>query len=483
MTRDPQPTRAVPADPALMTATELLACYRQRSLSPIEATHACLGRIREHNASVLAYCLVDEEAALDAAASAEERWRRGLSVGALDGVPIAIKDVLAVRGWPTRKGSHLSPADSAAEDAPVVAALRRHGAVMLGKTTTPELGWKGVTDSPLCGITRNPWDRSRTPGGSSGGSSVAVALGMGPLALGTDGGGSIRIPAALSGIVGHKPTQGRVPMWPRSPFGVLAHIGLMTWTVRDAALLMNVLAEPDFRDPQLPAGPPVDQLAGIDDGVAGLRVAFVPHLGGDVQVDGDVAARVSEAARVFEELGAQVEEVALDLGQSRETFETLWYAGAAHAVRAISPDDRARLDPGLLEIACQGARVSATDLLVAEDRRLALVEKLSRFHRRFPLLIAPTVPIPAFEAGREVPEGWPDPRWQSWTPWTYPFNLTGQPAASVPCGWTRAGLPVGLQIIGARHQDALVLRAAHSYQCARPLTHRRPPSDHPCRNR
>ena len=200
------------SDPAELTATELLTLYRAGSLSPVEATEACLSRIRLYDEHVNAFCLVDEETTLAEARRSEERYRRGQPLGQLDGVPVAIKDVFLTRGWSNRKGSAVIPDEPVAIDAPAIAALRRHGFVSLGKTTTPEFGWKGVTDSPLCGITRNPWDPDKTAGGSSGGSGAAVALGMGPLALGTDAGGSIRIPAGFCGIVGHKPTQGRVPI-------------------------------------------------------------------------------------------------------------------------------------------------------------------------------------------------------------------------------------------------------------------------------
>lgn len=463
---------SVASDPAEMTACELLALYCARRLSPVEASEACLARIRRHDEQVNAFCLIDEETTLAEARRSEERHRRHQPLGPLDGVPVAIKDVFLSRGWSNRKGSTLIPDEPATVDAPAVAALRRQGFVPLGKTTTPEFGWKGVTDSPLCGVTRNPWDPSRTAGGSSGGSGAAVALGMGPLALGTDAGGSIRIPAGFCGIVGHKPTQGRLPIWPPSPFGTLAHPGPMTRTVRDAALLMNVLSAPDARDPTLaPDG--CDYLAGLEAGVGGLRIAFSPDLG-FVEVDPEVAAAVRAAAETLEALGAEVEEAGPGFADPIEAFERLFYGGAANALRDLDASQRRRMDPGLVEVAEQAARWSMLEYLEAANDRAALTEALSRFHRRYDLLVTPSLPIPAFTAGREVPEEWPQARWPSWTPFTYPFNLTGQPACSVPCGFTDAGLPIGLQIVGPRHADARVLRAAYAYQAARPLTDRRP---------
>src|SRR5580704_966085 len=240
----------MPDDITRLSATELLGLYRRRELSPVEATQAALDQIDARDAAVNAFCLVRGEESLAAARESERRWHAGEPAGLLDGVPTSIKDLLLTTGWPTRRGSRtIDAAGPWPEDAPAVARLREHHAVLLGKTTTPEFGWKGVTDSPLTGVTRNPWDVSRTPGGSSGGAAAAVACGMGPLAVGTDGAGSIRIPASFCGIVGLKPTHGRVPVYPPSAFGTLSHVGPMTRTVADAALLLDVLGAPDARDP------------------------------------------------------------------------------------------------------------------------------------------------------------------------------------------------------------------------------------------
>ncbi|MBK1733871.1 amidase [Halorhodospira abdelmalekii] len=456
-----------------MSATMLLRCFRDGSLSPVDAAEAALSRIERYNDRVNAFCLVDEEATLVAAYASEQRYHYGQPMGLLDGVPIAIKDVFLTRGWPNLKGSKtVDPRGPWELDAPAVAALRRHGFVPLGKTTTPELGWKGVTDCPCYGVTRNPFDTSKTAGGSSGGSAASVALGMGPLALGTDAGGSIRIPAGFSGIVGHKPTQGRIPIWPASPFGTLAHPGPMTWTVEDAALLMNVLAESDPRDPTLPPTQQ-DYLAAIEGGIRGLHIAFSPRLG-YVDVDPEIAAAVAAAARTLEALGAVVDEVDPGFSDPREAFDLLFFGGAANALRTIPEAQHSEMDPALIEAVASVRERSMLDYLQAMNERAALNEQMSRFHQRYDLLVTPALPIPAFGAGLEVPEGWSDPRWPSWTPFTYPFNMTGQPACSVPCGFTAAGLPIGLQIVGPRHADGLVLRAAHTYQQAAPLTDRRP---------
>jgi aspartyl-tRNA(Asn)/glutamyl-tRNA(Gln) amidotransferase subunit A len=457
-------------DVALMSATELLDRFRARELSPVEATEAALQRIETLDVQVNAFCLVDRDLALTDARGSEQRWLRQEPNGMVDGVPVSIKDLLLTKGWPTLRGSRLVSADQDwSEDAPSVARLREHGAVLIGKTTTPELGWKGVTDSPLHGITRNPWNTQRTAGGSSGGSAAAVALGMGQLSVGTDGGGSVRIPASFSGIFALKPTYGRIPLYPASPFGTLAHAGPMTRTVEDAALMMDVLTLPDSRDwSSLP--PPTDShTTDLKSGVAGLRIAFSPTLG-YVKVDSQVEARVRAAVDVLSELGAIVEELDPGFDDPVEAFHVLWFTGAAKSVEQFPEKSWSELDPGLRDVCEQGRRMTALDYLEATGVRMRLGVLMGRFHETYDALVTPSVPIPAFTAGLEVPEGSAAPRWTSWTPFTYPFNLTQQPAASIPCGLTDDGLPVGLHVVGARHADALVLRICKAYQDASPWT-------------
>lgn len=457
-----------------LPAIRMTQLFRARELSPVEVAEAALARIGALDGEINAFCLVDEDATIAAARRSEARYLRHRPLGVLDGVPVAVKDMFLTRGWPTLKGSKIFDPDQPWElDSPAVAALRRNGFVPAGKVTTPEFAWKAVTDSPLTGITRNPWDPQTTPGGSSGGSAAAVALGIAPLALGTDGGGSIRIPAAFTGVVGLKPTQGRVPFWPPSSFGNLAHPGPMTWTVEDAALLLNVMAEPHFGDTTLPPSA-VDYLAALDGRVEGLRVAYSRTLG-YVEVEPEIARAVDAAVKVFAALGAYVEEADPGFPNPEESFERLFYGGAANSMRALGPDQRRLMDPALVEVAEWAERLSALDYLAALNEQRALTEQMNRFHQRYDLLLTPAMPIAAFAAGHEVPPGWNRPHWPSWTPFTYPFNMSGQPACSVPCGFTAAGLPVGLQVVGPRHRDALVLRAAHAYQIADPLTDRRPP--------
>ena len=456
-------------DLALLPATELLAGYRARRFSPVEVVAAVLDRIDRHDGDLNAFRLVDAPAARAAARTSEARWQRGEPQGLLDGVPTTVKDLVLTKGWSTLRGSRaISPDQPWDEDAPSVARLREAGAILLGKTTTPEFGWKGVTDSPLTGVTRNPWDRSRTPGGSSGGAAVAAAAGMGALHIGTDGGGSIRIPAAFTGIFGLKPTFGRVPAYPASPFGTLAHLGPMTRTVGDAALMLTVLSRPDPRDWYAlpPAG--IDYRDGLEDGVRGLRIAFAPTLAG-APVDPAVAAAVAAGARLLGELGARVEPVDSPLPDSDAIFRDHWFPGAAAVLRPFGAEQRGLMDPGLIEIAGQGEQIGLAAYFAAVKLREALGQRMNLFHQQWDLLVTPTIPITAFAAGRETPLGAVGERWVYWTPFTYPFNLTRQPAATVPCGLDPNGLPIGLQIVGPLYQDALVLRAARAFETARPF--------------
>jgi aspartyl-tRNA(Asn)/glutamyl-tRNA(Gln) amidotransferase subunit A len=453
---------------ALMTATRLVKLYRGGELSPVEATKAALERIERCNGVLNAFNLVAGEAALAAARESEERWRLGAPRGPLDGVPVSVKDILLTRGWPTLRGSKAIARDQAwDEDAPAVARLREHGAVLLGKTTTPEFGWKGVTDSPLDGITRNPWNTATTPGGSSGGAAAALAAGMGALALGTDGGGSVRIPAGFTGVVGMKATFGRVPAHPLSPFGTIANIGPMSRSVADCALLLNVLCEPDPRDAYSLPPDGADYLHGLEEGIDGLRIAYSATLGGH-PVDAEIAALVSKAVDVLAGLGAEVVEASPDLNGVAETFRKHWYAGAANLLQRFDEAAQAAMDPGLLEIAAEARDYDLLEYLGAVAQREQLIVAANRFHQGYDLLVTPTLPIPAFAAGAEVPPGSAMTRWPEWTPFSYPFNLTQQPAISVPCGLTSRGLPAGLQIVGPRFADALVLRAARAYEKAKP---------------
>ncbi len=459
------------ADLAALNVADLSAGFAAKEFSPVEVAKALLARIESLDKSINAFCLLDDAATLVQAQASQARWQKGAPLSALDGVPVAIKDLLLTKGWPTLRGSKtIDPQQAWNDDAPAVARLREAGAMLLGKTTTPEYGWKGVTDSPLTGITRNPWDLGKTPGGSSGGSAAALAARLAPLAIGTDGGGSIRIPASFSGVFGLKPTYGRVPAFPPSPFGTLAHIGPMSRDVTGSAMLLDVISGFDARDPfGLP--PAQDSFtAKLDDGVRGKRIAFSPAMGFAKNVDSEVAALVAAAARKFESLGAVVEAVdppLMEGSDPRTDFRILWWAGAGFALGEYPQAKKALLDPGLRAMVDEGAAIPLRRYQQAAMARASYAGAMRQFMTRFDYVLTPAVAIPAFAVDRLSPHD--NESWLDWTPFSVPFNLTQQPAASVPCGFTRAGLPVGLQIAGRMYDDSGVLAAAMAYQAAAPF--------------
>ncbi|MBD2329239.1 amidase [Alkalinema sp. FACHB-956] len=461
---------STPTDVQNLNAIDLLHHYRNRSLSPVEVTQAVLRQIRLTNRSVNAFVLVDEARALTAARASEARWQRGEPLGLVDGIPTTVKDLLLTKNWPTLRGSRaISLQQSWQEDAPAVAQLRSQGAIFLGKTTTSEFGWKGVTESPLSGITRNPWNLELTPGGSSGGAAVAAALNLGMLHISTDGGGSTRQPAAFTGVFGFKPTFGRVAGYPSAHTGTLFHIGVITRHVEDAALGLTAIAHPDPRDWYALPESGQDYRLNLGRGVKGLRIAYSPNLG-YAAVEPEVAALVEKAVQVFATLGAIVEPVDPGFENPYPIFRTFWITGAAKLLRSFTAEQRALVEDGLQASAAAGEAVTLAEYQQALEAREALGRQLSLFHQNYDLLLTPTLPIVAFPVGQGGPQSALYPPGLHWTPFTYPFNLTQQPAASVPIGFTAAGLPVGLQIVGAKYNDALVLQAAKAYETVHPFT-------------
>lgn len=459
-------------DLADCTATELLQLYQSGEASPVDATRAVLARINALNPQINAFCLVAHETALQMARDSENRWQQfrqgGAPCGELDGVPVSIKDLILTRGMPTLRGSHtVDPNQPWDVDAPATARLREAGAVILGKTSTPEFGCKGETNSPRTGITRNPWDLSKTPGGSSGGAAAAVASGMGPLAVGTDGAGSVRIPAAFCGNVGLKPSFGRVPAYPLSPFGSVAHLGPHSRSVTDAALMMNVLKKPDARDWTSLPPDNSDYLRGLEEGIRGLRIAWSPTLGYAKNVHPEVVRSVAQAVAQLSELGAHVEQIDPGFEDPLEITTGLWFAGAWTVWNTLSPTQQALTDPDFSAEALLGEKLSLLDIQRLHLQRGALGSQMRQFMQRFDLLVTPSVAVPAFEA-RPAGHTPMDPvAMLGWTPFSYPFNLTQQPASTVPCGLTTDGLPIGLQFVGPMFGDALVLRASRAYEEAR----------------
>jgi len=471
---------SAPSDLAWCSAVDLARLVRTRAVSPVEVVDALLARIERVNPLVNCFCAVTAEEARDAALAAEAAVMTGEALGPLHGVPFSIKDLIFTRHVVTTGGSRLFADHLPEEDAAAVERLKGAGGVMLGKTNTAEFGHKAVTDSPLFGITRNPWNAALTPGGSSGGAGAALAAGLGPVGVGTDDGGSIRVPASYCGVYGLKPSFGRVPTQPGFlGWETFHHTGPMSRTVRDAALVLDVIAGPDERDRHsLPAdgGPPF--LEACDAGIGGLSVAWAPDLGHAV-VDPEVADLCAAAAERFESLGCHVEVVMPTWDDPEEIFRVM----AAAELYAIwgdrLADAREELDRSLVAVLGAGAAVTIEQYARAGLRRREFWTDVQRFLARFDLLITPTVAVPPFPVGRagvnEIGGRPTSPL--AWIAFTYPFNLTGQPAASVPVGFTAAGLPVGLQIVGRRFADRTVLAASAAFEAAAPWAAARPALD------
>ena len=469
------------AEICYLPATELARDIAERRLSPVEVVETFLGRIERLNPVVNAYCTLTADQARAAAREAEAAVQRGDPLGPLHGVPVSIKDVVVTRGIRTTRGSRLYEDFVPDEDSPIAGRLRAAGAILLGKTNTPEFGWKGVTDNQVFGPTRNPWDLERTPGGSSGGASAQVAAGLGPLAIGTDGAGSIRIPSSFGGCFGLKPSFGRVSIYPPSALEPISHAGPMTWHVRDAALMMNVIAGPDERDRNSLPADGVDYLAACAPAaepgrsLEGWRVAWSPDLG-YAPVEPEVRRVAEAAARRFAELGCEVEEVRLDWPCPEETEHMFFYGRLAGQLGPRLEEIGHLLDPGMAKLIEEWRGRSMIETVQAEFDRVAFWNAVRPTFERYDLLLTPTMALTAFEVGKDAPEqvcGRPD-YGLGWCYFTYPFNLTGQPAASLPCGFTSAGLPVGLQIVGRRYADAAVLGAAAAFEAIAPWQGRVP---------
>ena len=457
-------------DLATLSAVEQAALIRARKASPVEVTRAVLDRIAAWH-RLNAFAALDEQGAMEAARRAEAALMDGTPLGLLHGVPVSIKDVAAVQGLPTRRGSRLSDPTPAKADAPVVARLKAAGGVILGKTTSTEQGWTAVSSNPLTGHTHNPWKQGVTAGGSSSGAAALAGSGCGALHFGTDGAGSIRLPAHFCGAVGHKPTYGLVPYAPVPNNGALSHAGSITRSVADAALMLEAMAGLHPADhTTLPFGFRRDWIGAPD--LRGLRIAYSPDLG-HARVDPEIADAVRAALTAFEEAGAIVEEVTPPWGPKGPALERDLWGAAMLPFAETDAARRAEQDPGLVACLDDYAGFTLAQAHAAQGRRFAYAAEIGQwFASGWDLLVTPSASVAAFTVGRQRPEHWPEHAWDwlVWAEFSYPFDLSHGPAVSVPCGRTSDGLPIGLQIAGTRCADALVLRAAAAFQEARPFS-------------
>lgn len=460
----------------LTPATELVRLIRERSVSPVEVVQAVIARAEALDPMLNAICTPTYESALAEARRAEDAVMRGEPLGMLHGVPTTVKDLALTKGVRTMGGSNLFRERVPDFDHAHVERMRRAGLISLGKTTVPELGWKGNSDSPVTGITHNPWKHGTNAGGSSSGAAVCAAVGIGPVHQGSDGAGSVRMPAAFCGVFGMKPSFGRIPYWPMPNNGLISHVGPLAWTVGDGALMLQALAGPDDRDAASLEAPPDDYIGRLDEGIEGLRVAYSPDLG-YLRVDPEIASLVRSAAGAFEDLGCHVDEVDPGWGDPTDMEHCLFSAGFAGMLGHLVDDWEDRLDPGLVALVRHGLGHSAADYCRAQGERLAYYDRVHAFFGRYDLLLTPSLSVAAFDATRLIPDHWEQHPWDwlRWAGFSYPFNLTWLPAATVPCGFTPDGLPAGLQIAAGRFQDLRVLQAARAFEQARPWAHRRPP--------
>ncbi|MDD2918483.1 amidase [Rhodoferax sp.] len=456
------------AEWAFKSALELSRAIASRQLSPVALMHATLAQAERLDPGLNCFATYAPEQALAAAKRAEQAVMSGQPIGPLHGLPISVKDLIAVKDLPFSSGSRAMAGNVASVNAPSVERILAAGACIIGKTTTSEFGCKAVGDSPLTGITRNPWDTRKTPGGSSAGAAASVAAGITPLALGTDGGGSIRIPASLCGLFGIKAQFGRVPVYPVAATPTLAHVGPLTRTVRDAALLLSVISGHDLRDPFSVAGPVPDYLGACDLPVKGMRIAWSRTLG-YARPDPEVVAIAERAARVFTDLGCEVVEIDKVLDEDPVAMWTSeFYAGVGVRLKRQLAEQRELLDPAVADMLKDALAQSSEAYYTQVFRRYELRDKMRLFFERFDLLLTPTLPCAAFDVGLNTPPGLPDRNIVDWVFYTYPFNLTGQPAASIPAGLTRTGLPVGLQIVARSHHETDIFRAAAALEASQP---------------
>ena len=457
------------------SAVELRELVLSKEVSPVELLDQSLARLEEVEPALNSFVTVTEDVARAAAQAAEKTVMDGDALGPLHGLPISVKDLIAMDGVRWTFGSNSAADNVAPFDAPAVERVRKAGAVILGKTTTSEFGCKAVGDCPLTGITRNPWDLAKTPGGSSAGAAASVASGVTPFALGTDGGGSVRIPGSLTGLFTVKPQFARVPIFPEAAAPTLAHVGPMARTVRDAALLLSAIAGFDRRDPFSVSEPMPDFPAACEAPVAGMRIAWSPTLG-YAEPEREVVELCERAVGTLEDLGCDVELV--DKVMERDPVD-MWnsefYASIGTRLSPVLNGQPGVLDPVVVEMLSGALDQKIDEYWTRVFRRYRFREEMRRFMESYDLLVSPVLPVPAFDVGLNAPPQMPEANAVSWVTYTYPFNLTGQPGASLPVGWTQGGLPVGLQLVSKSLRETDIFRLAAAFEAARPWADRRPP--------
>ncbi len=461
-------------DIAYAAGSELAQLYRTRKLSPVEVVQAVYRRMEACEPRINAMARLTVDQAMAKARDAEAAYRRG-DARKLEGIPVTIKDLQHTKGVRTDFGSKIFEGTIPDVDAPCVTRLNDAGCIMLGKSTASEFGWKGVGQSPVTGVTHNPWKHGRTSGGSSAGAAAGAAAGYGPFHQGGDGGGSIRIPAHFCGVFGLKPTHGRIPNWPMSNNDLATYMGPITRTVTDAALMLEAMAGPHPWDYTSLESRPIDYAAHLFGSMKDRRIAFSPDLG-HAKVHPEVATLVARAVEAFEEMGATVEEVTPAWGPQGTELMTFFWPTVFAGYSRFFADWEDKMDPGLVQAIKSVQDIRLPEFMNMRSRRFAYCQSIHEFFEGWDFLLTPTVAVPAFGADEPAPPDWTTGHGvlAGWTPFSYPFNWSGNPAASVPCGFTSEGLPVGLQIVGRRFDDLGVLQASAAFETARPWAQHRP---------
>ena len=440
---------------------ELNKGYKKRTFSPLEVIKEIIDNVNKKNKKINAFAYFNEEDVLKQATESKKRLETSKIKGNLEGIPVSIKDLLVTKDLPTIRGSLTSSLPKNSDfDAPVVRMLKDQGAIILGKTTTPEFGHKGTTQSARFGNTNNPWNISLNAGGSSGGSCAAVAAGFGPASIGTDGGGSIRIPASFCGVFGHKPTFGKIPAYPISPFGTIANVGPITKTVKDAAIIMNCIAHPDEKDWHSLPDDKTDYCLQDEGLKKKIKIGYSKFWGMEKYFDTnliekEVVNKIDETVYFLSENGLHIENTELIdwPNNPHKIFIAMWQAGAANLARKINENDFSNMDSSLINFIEKGKGYSIYDLMDADAKRAENATHMKRVFSKFDILIGPTLPVLPFNTNDNTPTGFEEDELFSWLPFTYPFNLTKNPASSLNVNFSNSGLPIGMQIVANVYDD------------------------------
>ena len=446
-----------------ISVSELSKLIKNKEVSPTELLDSTLKKIEKLDPILNSFAFLDIEGAKILAKESEKRMMSNSLLSELDGIPTSIKDLIAQKNLPQRFGSKTTSDNLVSADAPSVERLRNAGAILLGKSTTSEFGCKGVGDSPLTGVTRNPWNIKLTPGGSSCGAASMVAAGIVPYAIGTDGGGSIRIPAALTGLFGIKAQFGRVPVYPTSATPTLAHVGPLTRNVLDACKVLQIISGKDFRDPfTVTENVPIYE--NFIKEKKSYKIAWSPTLGYGKN-DSNVMKILDNAIKNISSLGYKIDTIDKVLDEDPiNLWNAEFYAGVGTRLKSVIENSPDLIDPAVLDVLKVAINQKMNDYYSLVFQRYAFREKMRIFFDQYDLLITPTLPCAAFEVGLNVPKNMPDKNIVSWVTYTYPFNLTGQPAASINAGYTSENLPVGMQVIGKNNREIDVLNFCNQFE-------------------